>query len=71
MDPAGKRLKIPICMLSRECAGVKITERPYLSKEALLSLALLISPPLTPKTIFKITFSKRLLKDAREVVVIN
>jgi hypothetical protein len=49
MDPAGKRLKIPVWMLSRECAGVKITERPYLSKEAVLSLALLISPQLDSK----------------------
>jgi hypothetical protein len=36
-------------MLSRECADVKITGRPYLSKEALLSLASLIASQLDSK----------------------
>jgi len=39
MDPAGRRLKIPVWMLSRDCAEIHITERPHLSKKALLSLA--------------------------------
>jgi hypothetical protein len=43
MDPAGKRLKIPSWMLSRDCAEMKITEQPQLSKEALLSLTSLIA----------------------------
>ena len=43
MDPAKKRLKIPVWMLSRDCADIKITEQPPLGKEALLSLAVLIS----------------------------
>jgi hypothetical protein len=43
VDPAGKRLKIPVWMLSPECAAVTITERPYLSSESLLSLASLLS----------------------------
>jgi hypothetical protein len=45
IDPAGKRLKIPVWMLARDCAEMKITERPHLSREALLSLASLISSP--------------------------
>jgi hypothetical protein len=43
IDTAGKRLKIPIWMLSRDCTEIKITEQARLSKEALLSLAVLIS----------------------------
>ena len=43
MDPAGRRLKIPVWMLLPECAEIKISERPHLSKEALLSLASLIA----------------------------
>src|SRR5262249_36919314 len=43
IDPAGKRLKIPVWMLSRDCTEIKITERPHLSKEALLSLTSLIA----------------------------
>src|ERR1700751_383710 len=46
MDPAGRRLKIPIWMLSPECAEVKISQQPYLSKNALLSLASLITSQL-------------------------
>jgi hypothetical protein len=42
IDAVGKRLKIPVWMLSRACTEVKITERPHLCKEALLSLASLI-----------------------------
>src|SRR5262249_49925514 len=43
VDPAGRRLKIPVWMLSRECAAIKITERAHLSKQALLCLAALMS----------------------------
>jgi hypothetical protein len=38
-DRAGKRLKIPIWMLSPGSAEVRISERAVLSKEALLSLS--------------------------------
>jgi len=43
MDPAGRRLKIPVWMLLAECAEVKISQQPYLGKHALLSLASLIA----------------------------
>ena len=33
MDPAGRRLKIPVWMLSRECAEIVISEQPHLGKE--------------------------------------
>jgi hypothetical protein len=39
MDPAGRRLKIPIWMLLPECAEIKISQQPHLGKNALLSLA--------------------------------
>jgi hypothetical protein len=48
VDPAGKRLKIPIWMLSPECAAVTITDAPYLSSESLLGLASLLSTRLHP-----------------------
>jgi hypothetical protein len=43
MDPGGRRLKIPVWMLLRECAEIMISERPHLGREALLSLASLIA----------------------------
>jgi hypothetical protein len=46
MDAAGKRLKIPVWMLSPECAAMAITEEPHLSCESLLSLASLLSTQL-------------------------
>jgi hypothetical protein len=49
IDSAGRRLKIPVWMLSRNCAEIRITEQPHLSKEALLSLASLISSQLDSK----------------------
>jgi hypothetical protein len=49
MDPAGKRLKIPVWMLLPECAEIKISAQPHLSKQALLSLALLIASHLDSK----------------------
>jgi hypothetical protein len=48
VDPGGKRLKIPVWMLSPECAAVTITEQAYLSSESLLSLASLLSTRLHP-----------------------
>jgi hypothetical protein len=46
MDPAGRRLKIPIWMLLPECAEIKISQQPHLGKHALLSLASLITSQL-------------------------
>jgi hypothetical protein len=46
MDPAGRRLKIPVWMLLAECAEVKISQQPHLGKHALLSLASLIASQL-------------------------
>ena len=43
IDRNGKRLKIPVWMLSPEAAGIMISERARLSKEALLSLTSLVS----------------------------
>src|SRR6202008_2268713 len=48
-DPAGRRLKIPVWMLLPECAGIRISQRPHLGKEALLSLASLIASQLASK----------------------
>src|SRR6516225_9111742 len=49
MDPAGRRLKIPIWMLLPECAEITISQRPHLSKQALLSLGSLITSQLDSK----------------------
>jgi hypothetical protein len=49
MDPAGRRLKIPIWMLLPECAEITISKRPCLGKQALLCLASLISSQLDSK----------------------
>jgi hypothetical protein len=49
MDPAGRRLKIPIWMLLPECAEITLSQRPHLGKQALLSLASLISSQLDSK----------------------
>src|SRR5437764_12666988 len=46
IDPAGRRLKIPVWMLLPECAGIRMSRRPHLGKEALLSLASLIASQL-------------------------
>ena len=43
IDRASKRLKIPVWMLSPEAGSIAISERTHLSKEALLSLASLLS----------------------------
>ena len=44
IDQAGKRLKIPVWMLSPDSSGIRLSERVHLSKEALLSLTSLLSP---------------------------
>ena len=49
IEPTGRRLKIPVWMLLPECAEIKITERPRLSREALLSLTSLLTTPHNPK----------------------
>src|SRR6516164_4925104 len=46
MDRAGRRLKIPVWMLLPECAEIKISQHPHLGKQALLSLATLITSQL-------------------------
>ena len=46
MDPAGRRLKVPVWMVLAECAEVKIWQQPHLGKNALLSLASLITSQL-------------------------
>jgi hypothetical protein len=43
IDQTGKRLKIPVWMLSPDAGSIAINERIHLSKEALLSLASLLS----------------------------
>src|SRR6201998_4570706 len=48
-DPAGRRLKIPVWMLLPECAGIRISQRPHLGREALLSLASLFASQLASK----------------------
>jgi hypothetical protein len=45
VDATGGRLKIPLWMLLPDAAEMKIAERPYLSKEALLCLTALIMTP--------------------------
>jgi hypothetical protein len=49
MDPAGRRLKIPVWMLLPEFAEITISQQPYLGQQALLSLASLIASQLDSK----------------------
>jgi hypothetical protein len=42
-DPIGKRLKIPVWMLSSAAADIKTTEQALLSRQALLNLASLLT----------------------------
>ena len=58
-------------MLSRDSAEIQIAERPQLSKGALLSLAPLIASQLDSKDHIHDNLCKRLLTDAREVVVVQ
>ncbi len=66
MDPAGRRLKIPIWMLLPEYVEITISQRPHLGKQALLSLASLIASQLDSP--FPRYFGNRVLAEAREVV---
>jgi hypothetical protein len=43
IDPIGRRLKIPVWMLSPDCAAITATETAHLSKEALLHLTSLLA----------------------------
>ena len=43
LDPVGKRLKIPVWMLSSAAANIKTTEQALLSREALLKLTSLLA----------------------------
>ena len=43
LDPVGKRLKIPVWMLSSTASSITITEQALLSKEALLNLTSLLT----------------------------
>ena len=47
MESNGSRLKIPVWMLSPDCADVGIEGKPHLGKEALLNLASLLATVLT------------------------
>jgi hypothetical protein len=47
MEPSGRRLKIPVWMLASDCAGAEIKDRAHLGKEALLTLASLLTTVLT------------------------
>jgi hypothetical protein len=49
MDPAGRRLKIPVWMLLPECAEITISQQPHLGQQALLSLVSLIASQLDSK----------------------
>jgi hypothetical protein len=48
-DPTGKRLKIPVWMLSPDSAEMKIAERAHLSRDALLRLTSLLATRLDPE----------------------
>jgi hypothetical protein len=43
MDPAGKRLKIPVWMILQDAAEIGLSDRAHLSGEALLRLVSLIA----------------------------
>jgi hypothetical protein len=45
MDPTGKRLKIPVWMISPAAAEIRVSKQVYLSREALLQLISLIAKP--------------------------
>jgi len=49
IDPTGRRLKIPVWMLSPDCGGIEVTQEPHLSKESLLALVSLASSLLDPQ----------------------
>lgn len=45
MDPAGKRLKIPVWMICSDAAEIRVSEQAHLSGDALLKLVSLIANP--------------------------
>jgi len=47
MESSGSRLKIPVWMLSPDCAAVEVEDNPHLGKEALLNLASLLAAVLS------------------------
>jgi hypothetical protein len=47
MEPSGSRLKIPIWMLSPDCAAIEVEDKARLGKEALLNLASLLATVLS------------------------
>jgi hypothetical protein len=47
MEPRGSRLKIPVWMLSSDCADIEIEDNPHLGKVGLLGLASLLATVLT------------------------
>jgi hypothetical protein len=48
-DPTGRRLKIPVWMLSPDSAEMKIVDRAHLSRDALLSLTSLLATRRDPE----------------------
>ena len=48
-DPTGRRLKIPVWMLSSDAAEMTIAERAHLSRDALLRLTSLLATRLDPE----------------------
>ena len=47
IDPAGKRLKIPVWMLLPQAADLKLHDQAHLSREALLNVSSLVGTPPT------------------------
>src|SRR4030095_7395766 len=50
LDLSGRRLKIPLWMLSPDSSEIKVSDRAHVSREALLSLASLLAPLLDPES---------------------
>ena len=46
LDLAGRRLKIPLWMLSPDCAEIKVSDKAHLSKGSLIELTVLLNPML-------------------------
>ena len=68
MDAVGKRLKIPVWMLSPEAARAEIARDAYLNSDSLLNLAQLLQGA-TSKD--RGTFCKRLRTTAREIIMLQ
>ena len=56
-------------MICSDAAEIRMSDQAHLSGDALLKLASLIARPAAPG--FTITFCKRLLTDAREVIMLQ